>query len=101
MTSVTALELFVESPLGIRSLNSDPVFKTNVFGLAYRSKSDTTPLTGKPSVPISTFCVQALSEYHPKEPDNSLYCPETIFPELLTTMSFTLEPSAKVSPFPY
>ena len=27
-------------------------------------------------------------------------CPETIFPELLMTMSFTLEPSAKVSPFP-
>ena len=97
ISSVNTTEVAVE---GIKELNLDPVFKTNVFGLAYRSKSDTTPLTGKPSVPISTFCVQALSEYHPKEPDNSLYCPETIFPELLTTMSFTLEPSAKVSPFP-
>ena len=97
ISSVKTTDVAVE---GINLLNPDPVFKTNVFCFAYRSRSVLIPFTGSPAESTFIFCVQALSEYHPKKPDNSLYCPETIFPELFTIISFSVVPSAKVSPFP-
>lgn len=74
----TCIFLYLTGAFAIAFFGTKKCQKINAFfiiivlGLAYKSRSEVTPFTGKPLELISILFVQLESEYHPEEVESSL-----------------------------